>query len=64
MKVFAQKASNFRGTHPFLGKIFVSLSAASFVMSAYKFLQAKGAEAEVEYRKKQLAKPLIKLSDE
>lgn len=64
MNIFAQKASNFRGTHPFLGKIFVGLSAASLAMSAYKYLQAKGAEAEVEYRKRQLAKPLIKLSDE
>lgn len=58
------KASNYRGTNPLLGKILLGTSALTAVLSAYNYLQSRGAEAEVRFRKEQLSKPIYKLSEE
>lgn len=63
MNFLARKASNFKGTNPLLGQFFIGTSAFTFLLAAYNHIQAKSAEAEVEYRKTQLSKPLVKLSD-
>ena len=45
------KASNFAGSYPFFAKALIATSAFSLLMSASKYFQSKGAEAEIEYRK-------------
>ena len=37
------KASNYRGTHPFLGKVLVGTSLFSALFASYNYFQAKGA---------------------
>lgn len=64
MNFITKATSNYRGTQPLLGKILIGASGLSVILSAWNYLQAKSAESEVEYRKKQLAKPIYKLSPE
>ena len=64
MQKLIPKSSNIRGSNPFLGKVLVGVSAITAVLSAYNYLKSKGAQAEIEYRKSQLSKPVYKLSEE
>ena len=64
MLKYLPKTSAFRGSSPLLGKILVGTSAITAVLGAYSYLKSKGAVAEIEYRKSQLAKPIYKLTPE
>ena len=52
------KASNYRGTHPFLGKLLVGTSFASALYATYNHFQASRAEVEISFRKSQLEQPI------
>ena len=64
MSYITKAVSNYRGTNPFLGKVLVSFGSLSAVWGAWNYIQSKGAETELEYRKKQLTKPIYKLTEE
>ena len=61
---FLPKTANFRGTSPLFGKFLIGTSAFTAILGAYNYLKSKGAQAEVEFRKSQLSKPIYKLSQE
>ena len=58
------KTSNYRGSSPFLGRILLGTSALTAVLSAYNYLQSRGAEAEITFRKEQLSRPIYRLSED
>jgi uncharacterized membrane protein YidH (DUF202 family) len=64
MSFIAKAASNYRGTQPALGKFLVGLSGVTATLAAWSYIQAKSAEQDIEFRKKQLARPIYKLSEE
>jgi uncharacterized membrane protein YidH (DUF202 family) len=64
MNFITKATSNYRGTQPLLGKILIGFSGFSAVLAAWNYLQSKSAESDLEFRKKQLSKPIYKLSPE
>lgn len=62
MSYITKAVSNYRGTSPIFGKALIGFGGLSAVVAAWSYVQAKGAEQELEYRKKQLAKPIYRLS--
>lgn len=62
MSFITKAASNYRGTQPFLGKVFLGVSGLTAILGAWSYVQSKTVESEIVYRKKQLAKPIYKLS--
>ncbi len=62
MNYITRATSNFRGTQPFLGKVFLGISGLTAVLGAWSYVQSKTVESEIAFRKKQLAKPIYKLS--
>lgn len=64
MNYITKASSNYRGTQPLLGKLLIGFSGVSAVLSAYFYFKSKSIEGDVEFRKKQLAKPIYVLSEE
>lgn len=64
MNFITKATSNYRGRQPFLGKVLVGVSGLSAILSAWNYIQSKSAQSDVEFRKKQLSKPIYKLSEE
>jgi len=62
MSFITKATTNYRGTHPLLGKILIGFSGVSVVVAAWNYLQSKSAEADIRFRKEQLQKPIYKLS--
>jgi hypothetical protein len=61
MNVIA-RVSNYKGTQPLLGKFMISTGLFTGAMTIYSFIQSKLVESELEYRKSQLSKPIVRLS--
>ena len=64
MNSLFNKASSYRGTNPYLGKIFIGLSGTMALFSAYNYFSGHQAQNEIDFRKSQLQLPIYKLSDE
>ena len=43
LQVLLGKVSNYRGTHPFMGRVFVGMSGLFAVLGVYSFLQSYSA---------------------
>jgi hypothetical protein len=64
MNYILRLPSNFRGTYPIAGRVFIAGSAICLFLSGYSWLQAGSAQRELEWRKQQLILPIYKLSEE
>jgi hypothetical protein len=59
---YLAKVSNYKGSQPLLGKISVGLGLITGTLSLYSYIQSFIVQSEVDYRKSQLAKPIVRLS--
>lgn len=63
MNYFLKIPSNFRGTYPVAGKVFIAGSFLGLLLSGYSWIQAGSAQKELEWRKTQLSLPVYRLSE-
>ena len=64
MNFLLKVPSNFRGTYPFAGKVFITGSVLCLFMSGYSLFQSRSAQNELQWRKSQLSLPVYRLSEE
>ena len=48
----------------YAGRVFLGLSAVSALFSVYSYAQSFSAQKEIDFRKRQLARPVYKLSED